>query len=103
MTFLFPDALWLLAMLLGSGVFAFWRNERRARNAEAVAALLDQGEEALRAVSDEGRRRAPIEAEALLAGRRVEGQEPPGMAAGSEDAPAIRGEGHAGRPLDKGR
>ena len=46
----------MLAMMLGIGGFAWWRNEqaqlvrqRDARNAEAVAALLDQSEEALRA------------------------------------------------------
>jgi tetratricopeptide (TPR) repeat protein len=46
----------LVALLLGGGGFAFWRNEqaqvvrqREVRNAEAVAALLDQAEEALRA------------------------------------------------------
>jgi tetratricopeptide (TPR) repeat protein len=46
----------LVALLLGGGAFAFWRNEqaqagreRDARNAEAVAALLQQCEEALRA------------------------------------------------------
>ncbi len=46
----------VLAMMLGVGAFAFWRNEqaqlvrqRDARNAEAVAALLNQSEEALRA------------------------------------------------------
>ncbi len=46
----------VLAMMLGVGAFAFWRNEqaqlvrqRDARNAEAVAALLNQCEEALRA------------------------------------------------------
>jgi eukaryotic-like serine/threonine-protein kinase len=46
----------LVGLLLGGGAFAFWRNqqaqasrERDARNAEAVAALLSQGEEALRA------------------------------------------------------
>src|SRR5262249_11556503 len=46
----------VVALLLGGGAFAFWRNaqaqtarERDARNAEAVAALLNQCEEALRA------------------------------------------------------
>jgi tetratricopeptide (TPR) repeat protein len=46
----------LVALLLGGGAFAFWRNEqaqagreREARNAEAVAALLGQAEEALKA------------------------------------------------------
>ncbi len=46
----------VLAMMLGGGAFAWWRNEqaqlvrqRDARNAEAVAALLNQCEEALRA------------------------------------------------------
>ncbi len=46
----------LVALLLGGGAFAFWRNEqaqlvrqREARNAEAVAALLAQAEEALNA------------------------------------------------------
>ena len=46
----------VLAMMLGVGAFAFWRNEqaqlvrqRDARNAEAVVALLNQCEEALRA------------------------------------------------------
>jgi tetratricopeptide (TPR) repeat protein len=46
----------LVALLLGGGVFAWWRNaqaqagrERDARNAEAVAALLGQAEEALQA------------------------------------------------------
>jgi tetratricopeptide (TPR) repeat protein len=46
----------LVALLLGGGAFAWWRNaqaqagrEREARNAEAVAALLNQCEEALRA------------------------------------------------------
>jgi tetratricopeptide (TPR) repeat protein len=46
----------VLALLLGGGAFAWWRNqqaqaarERDARNAEAVAALLGQAEEALRA------------------------------------------------------
>jgi tetratricopeptide (TPR) repeat protein len=46
----------VLAMMLGIGAFAFWRNEqvqlvrqRDARNAEAVAALLGQAEESLRA------------------------------------------------------
>jgi hypothetical protein len=46
----------LMALLVGGGAFAFWRNqqaqvgrERDARNAEAVAALLRQAEEALRA------------------------------------------------------
>ena len=46
----------VLAMMLGTGAFAFWRNEqaqlvrqRDARNSEAVVALLNQCEEALRA------------------------------------------------------
>jgi tetratricopeptide (TPR) repeat protein len=46
----------LVLLLLGGGSFAFWRNaqiqagrEREARNAEAVAALLGQAEEALKA------------------------------------------------------
>jgi serine/threonine-protein kinase len=46
----------VVALLVGGGAFAFWRNEqaqfvrqREARNAEAVAALLKQCEEALRA------------------------------------------------------
>jgi tetratricopeptide (TPR) repeat protein len=46
----------VLALLLGGGAFAWWRNaqaqagrERDARNAEAVAALLGQAEEALKA------------------------------------------------------
>ena len=46
----------VLAMMLGIGAFAFWRNEqaqlvrqRDARNAEAVAGLLGQAEESLRA------------------------------------------------------
>ncbi len=46
----------VLAMLLGAGAFAWWRNEqaqlvreREARNAEAVSSLLAQAEEALRA------------------------------------------------------
>jgi serine/threonine-protein kinase len=46
----------LVLSLLGGGVFGFWRNthaqagrERDARNAEAVAALLGQAEEALKA------------------------------------------------------
>jgi tetratricopeptide (TPR) repeat protein len=46
----------LVGLLVGGGAFAFWRNEqaqvgreRDARNAEAVAALLSQCEEALRA------------------------------------------------------
>jgi tetratricopeptide (TPR) repeat protein len=46
----------VVALLLGGGAFAFWRNaqaqagrERDARNAEAVAALLDQAQEALEA------------------------------------------------------
>jgi tetratricopeptide (TPR) repeat protein len=46
----------VVALLLGGGAFAFWRNEqaqagreRDARNAEAVAALLGQCEEALKA------------------------------------------------------
>src|SRR5262245_52653126 len=46
----------VVALLLGGGAFAWWRNEqaqagreRDARNAEAVAALLGQCEEALRA------------------------------------------------------
>jgi tetratricopeptide (TPR) repeat protein len=46
----------VVALLLGGGAFAFWRNqqaqagrERDVRNAEAVAALLNQGEEALKA------------------------------------------------------
>jgi serine/threonine protein kinase/Flp pilus assembly protein TadD len=46
----------LVALLLGGGAFAWWRNEqaqagreREARNAEAVAALLGQAEEALKA------------------------------------------------------
>ena len=46
----------VLAMMVGFGAFAWWRNEqaqlvhqRDARNAEAVAALLNQCEEALRA------------------------------------------------------
>jgi tetratricopeptide (TPR) repeat protein len=46
----------VVALLLGGGAFAFWRNaqaqagrERDARNAEAVAALLGQVEEALKA------------------------------------------------------
>jgi tetratricopeptide (TPR) repeat protein len=46
----------VVALLLGGGDFAFWRNaqvqagrERDARNAEAVAALLGQAEEALMA------------------------------------------------------
>ncbi len=46
----------LVGLLLGGGAFAFWRNEqtqlvrqREGRNAEAVAALLGQAEEALRA------------------------------------------------------
>jgi tetratricopeptide (TPR) repeat protein len=46
----------LVLLLLGGGSFAFWRNsqiqvgrERDARNVEAVAALLGQAEEALRA------------------------------------------------------
>ena len=46
----------VLAMMVGIGSFAFWRNEqaqlvrqREARNAEAVAGLLGQAEEALRA------------------------------------------------------
>ena len=45
----------VLAMMLGGGMFAWWRNEqaqlvrqRDARNAEAVAALLNQCEESLR-------------------------------------------------------
>jgi eukaryotic-like serine/threonine-protein kinase len=45
----------VVGLMLGGGAFAFWRNaqaqagrERDARNAEAVAALLDQCEEALR-------------------------------------------------------
>jgi hypothetical protein len=44
-----------VALLQGGGAFAWWRNalaqagrERDARNAEAVAALLDQSEQALR-------------------------------------------------------
>jgi hypothetical protein len=44
----------LVTLLVGGGAFAFWRNaqahagrERDARNAEAVAALLNQCEEAL--------------------------------------------------------
>jgi tetratricopeptide (TPR) repeat protein len=46
----------LVALLLGGGAFAFWRNaqaqagrERDVRNAEAIAALLGQAEEALHA------------------------------------------------------
>jgi tetratricopeptide (TPR) repeat protein len=46
----------VVALLLGGGAFAWWRNEqaqagreRDARNAEAVAALLGQAEEALKA------------------------------------------------------
>ena len=46
----------LVALLLGGGAFAWWRNEqaqagreRDARNAEAVAALLGQAEDALKA------------------------------------------------------
>jgi tetratricopeptide (TPR) repeat protein len=46
----------LVALLLSGGAFAFWRNdpaqggqERDGRNAKAVAALLDQAEEALKA------------------------------------------------------
>jgi serine/threonine-protein kinase len=46
----------VVALLVGGGAFAFWRNEqaqagreRDARNAEAVTALLNQCEEALRA------------------------------------------------------
>jgi tetratricopeptide (TPR) repeat protein len=46
----------VVVLLLGGGAFAFWRNqqvqasrERDVRNAEAVAALLNQGEEALKA------------------------------------------------------
>jgi tetratricopeptide (TPR) repeat protein len=46
----------LVLLLVGGGAFAFWRNEqaqagreREARNAEAVAALLGQAEEALKA------------------------------------------------------
>ncbi len=46
----------VLGLLLGGGAFAWWRNEqaqlvrqREGRNAEAVAALLGQAEEALRA------------------------------------------------------
>src|SRR5262249_8999570 len=46
----------LIGLLVGGGAFAWWRNEqaqagreRDARNAEAVAALLGQTEEALRA------------------------------------------------------
>ena len=46
----------LVALILGGGTFAFWRNaqaqagrERDARNAEAVAALLGQTEDALKA------------------------------------------------------
>src|SRR5262249_27554662 len=39
----------LLALLIGGGVFAWWRHQRDARNAEAVAALLGQAEEALKA------------------------------------------------------
>src|SRR5438270_4819075 len=46
----------VVALLLGGGAFAWWRNdqaqagrERDARNAEAVAALLGQCEEALKA------------------------------------------------------
>jgi hypothetical protein len=46
----------VLGLLLGAGAFAWWRNaeaqagrERDARNAEAVAALLGQAEEALQA------------------------------------------------------
>jgi tetratricopeptide (TPR) repeat protein/tRNA A-37 threonylcarbamoyl transferase component Bud32 len=39
----------VVALLLGGGAFAFWRNDRNTRNAEAVAALLGQAEEALQA------------------------------------------------------
>src|SRR5262249_61242115 len=46
----------LLGLMLGGGAFAFWRNEaaqasreRGVRNAEAVAALLGQAEQALNA------------------------------------------------------
>jgi tetratricopeptide (TPR) repeat protein len=46
----------VVALVVGGGAFAFWRNahaqagrERDARNAEAVAALLNQAEEALKA------------------------------------------------------
>jgi serine/threonine protein kinase/Flp pilus assembly protein TadD len=46
----------VVALLVGGGAFAWWRNdlaqvgrEREARNAEAVAALLGQAEEALKA------------------------------------------------------
>jgi tetratricopeptide (TPR) repeat protein len=35
-------------LLLGGGAFAWWQSERLDRNAEAVLALLDQAEEALR-------------------------------------------------------
>ena len=53
----------VLAMMLGGGAFAFWRNEqvqlvrqRDARNAEAVAALLNQCEECCEPVTRPRRR-----------------------------------------------
>src|SRR5262249_441082 len=55
-------------MLLGGGAVAWWRNDqahlarqRDARNAEAVAALLGQGEEALKA-SDAAQAQRALEA-----------------------------------------
>jgi tetratricopeptide (TPR) repeat protein/tRNA A-37 threonylcarbamoyl transferase component Bud32 len=58
----------VVLLLLGGGAFAWWRNaqvqagrERDARNAEAVAALLGQGEEALKA-SDAAKAQVALEA-----------------------------------------
>jgi tetratricopeptide (TPR) repeat protein len=58
----------VVALLLGGGAFALWRNaqvqagrEREARNAEAVAALLGQAEDALRA-GDAAKARVALEA-----------------------------------------
>ena len=65
----------VLAMMLGGGAFAFWRNEqvqlvrqRDARNAEAVAALLNQCEEALRA-GDAAKAAVALEAARKRSGR----------------------------------
>jgi tetratricopeptide (TPR) repeat protein len=51
----------LLALLLGAGAVAFWRNQRDARNADAVAVLLNQGEAALRA-SDAAKAQVALDA-----------------------------------------
>jgi tetratricopeptide (TPR) repeat protein len=58
----------LVALLMGGGAFAWWRNalaqagrERDARNAEAVAALLNQCQEALKA-SDAAKAQVALEA-----------------------------------------